>query len=322
MRVSLARGAARTTRVPAAPPRARAPRRRASSTGSRPGRALEVHEEHVVAEPGAPRPRLDPRQVHARGPANSLQHVHEPARRLVAAAPEHDRGLRRPRPARPPRPRGASHTKRVALSGWSSTFGRDDVAVVQLGREAASRARRSRRPRGAPSSPRRRSTARSRARRSGGARAGSGRTARSPAGARPPARPSPATSSRRARSRSGGPGAPPPPRSARRSASSVSVSSVTADAALERVLDRHDRAVDGAVLDRHHGVVDRGVGDRLGAGGRRRPQRLLAVRPGGTEVARPAGQAPAGVPAMASSTACCSSGESSYSGLPSRTCFT
>ena len=94
-----------------------------------------------------------------------------------------------------------------------------------------------------------------------------------------------------------------------------------ADAALERVLDRDDGRVHGAVLDGHHGVVDRRVGDLLAAGRSGRAQRLLAVGPRGTEV-RDAHQAPVGVPAIASSTACCSSGESSYSGLPSRTCFT
>ena len=48
------------------------------------------------------------------------------------------------------------------------------------------------------------------------------------------------------------------------------------------------------------------------------PQRLLAVGPRGPEV-RDAHQA--GVPAMAASTACCSSGESSISGSPWWSCL-
>ena len=48
------------------------------------------------------------------------------------------------------------------------------------------------------------------------------------------------------------------------------------DRPLERVLDRDQRALDGAEVNRHHGVVDRRVGDRVQlAPGRRREQRLL-----------------------------------------------
>ena len=82
---------------------------------------------------------------------------------------------------------------------------------------------------------------------------------------------------------------------------------------------RHDGAVDLAVVHRHHGLVDGRVGDLLDPGRRGRPQGLLAVGPGGAEIPDP-GQA--GVAAIAASIAWTSSGESSSSDSPSRTCFT
>ena len=58
------------------------------------------------------------------------------------------------------------------------------------------------------------------------------------------------------------------------------------DRALERVLDRHERGVDGAVLHRHHGVVERRQRDRLGARGAVRvEQRLVAEGALGPEIA-------------------------------------
>src|SRR5215213_5254715 len=92
-------------------------------------------------------------------------------------------------------------------------------------------------------------------------------------------------------------------------------------AALERVLDRDYRRVHRAVVDRHHGVVDRGVRDLLETWRSGGAQRLFAVGPGGTEIPD-AHQALAGMPVSASSTACCSSGESWYSGLASRARWT
>ena len=53
---------------------------------------VEVGEEQVVAQPPAPRPRLDLRQVD-RARRQLGQAAHEPARALVAVAREHDRGL-------------------------------------------------------------------------------------------------------------------------------------------------------------------------------------------------------------------------------------
>jgi hypothetical protein len=54
------------------------------------------------------------------------------------------------------------------------------------------------------------------------------------------------------------------------------------DAALERVLDRHEGALHVAFLHGHDSVVDRGIRGGLGARGRRRAQGLVAVRPRGT----------------------------------------
>src|SRR5215211_6530578 len=57
--------------------------------------AVEVAEEHVVAQANAPRARLDAGEVHLA--ARELpENADQPARRLVAGAPEHDRGLQRP----------------------------------------------------------------------------------------------------------------------------------------------------------------------------------------------------------------------------------
>ena len=151
-------------------------------------RALEVDEEEVVPEAGAARARLDPREVHpAAGELGA-------ARRRASRATGRRRPRRRSRssassPASPTSPAGASQTKRVTLSGWSSTFSATHVAAVELRGEA--RAERDARgpPSGRPSGRRPRSRARSRARRAAGARAGSARTARWPEGARPRARP-------------------------------------------------------------------------------------------------------------------------------------
>ncbi len=58
------------------------------------------------------------------------------------------------------------------------------------------------------------------------------------------------------------------------------------DRALERVLDRHQRALDGAEVDRHHRVVDRGLGNQvepvLAGGGA--DQRLLGEGPLRSEI--------------------------------------
>ena len=274
----------------------RARPRRGPRRPARARRSLEVDEEEVVAEAGAPRPRLDPGEVHAAA-GELAQHVDQPARRLVAAAPEDDRRLRRPRPVSPTSSAGASQTKRVSLSGWSSTFVGHDVAVVQLGGQA-----RAERDAAVARSGTRCSTASAVERRAhvlrvaAAARAGSERTGRWPAGARPRARRSTAT----ARSRA---------------ITQWWIGCTTSawmrtplgldgerverdrDAALERVLDRDDRALDRALLHGHHRVVDRGIRDRLDAGRRRRAQRLVAVRPRGTEVARPRMQASRGASA-------------------------
>src|ERR1700689_3863708 len=55
--------------------------------------ALEVGEEHVVAEADPTRARLDPRQADV-AVGELGETAHEPARRAVAGAPEDDRGLR------------------------------------------------------------------------------------------------------------------------------------------------------------------------------------------------------------------------------------
>src|SRR5215213_8395491 len=57
--------------------------------------AVEVAEEHVVAQANAPRARLDAGEVHLA--ARELpEDADQPARRLVAGAPEHDGRLQRP----------------------------------------------------------------------------------------------------------------------------------------------------------------------------------------------------------------------------------
>src|SRR5436190_17946475 len=54
--------------------------------------ALEVGEEHVVTQTGLARPRLDQRQIDA-AKRKLRQTAHEPARGVVAGAPEDDRRL-------------------------------------------------------------------------------------------------------------------------------------------------------------------------------------------------------------------------------------
>src|SRR6185437_1856927 len=93
--------------------------------------------------------------------------------------------------------------------------------------------------------------------------------------------------------------------------------------ALDRVLDRHDGALDRTVLNRHHRLVDAGVRNLLDAVGRRGAQRLLGEGPRRTEVGDPQDEfdAPA-AGSSACSIASSSSGESSSSEWPLRTCFT
>src|SRR5215212_328616 len=93
--------------------------------------ALEVDEEHVVPERGAPRPRLDAGQVHATL-GQLLERVHEPAGRLIAAAPEHDGRLRTGASGlrRRSEPDEACHVVWVVLD-----VGDENPAAVQLGRQ-------------------------------------------------------------------------------------------------------------------------------------------------------------------------------------------
>jgi hypothetical protein len=115
--------------------------------------------------------------------------------------------------------------------------------------------------------------------------------------------------------------------------------------ALDRVLDRHDAAVSLSALDRHYDGVDRGLRELVDVGracerGRRAQQRLVCIRPGRAEVgdahrfglvyeARApvrtgaAPRSPLGPldPPSATVTASDSSGESSSSPTPSRTCL-
>jgi hypothetical protein len=55
------------------------------------------------------------------------------------------------------------------------------------------------------------------------------------------------------------------------------------DSALERVLDRHERALGRALVHGHHGLVDGREGNRLDAVRRRRAQRLLGEGAGRPE---------------------------------------
>ena len=125
--------------------------------------AVEVDEEHVVAEPSPPRPRLDAGEVDLarrrtrRGSARA-----SPAGRRSAPRTSARSSTRRPRRGRAPR--GAIHTKRVS----------DPGRVLDV-RGRAPRSRRARRPRGCrcaahgspsrrarrPGAPRRRSRRRS-----------------------------------------------------------------------------------------------------------------------------------------------------------------
>ena len=83
------------SRAPAAPRRGRAAPRSASCDVGLGVATLEVGEEHVAAEALLARPRLDPGEVDL--PVGELrQAADQPARRLRADAPEHDRGLPRP----------------------------------------------------------------------------------------------------------------------------------------------------------------------------------------------------------------------------------
>ena len=86
------RPAAGTSRARARPRIGRASRRSRRRPSGRRGRTLEIAEEHVAAEPDAPRPRLDPSQVD-RARRELREAGDEPAGRQVAAAPEDERGL-------------------------------------------------------------------------------------------------------------------------------------------------------------------------------------------------------------------------------------
>ena len=90
-----------------------------------------------------------------------------------------------------------------------------------------------------------------------------------------------------------------------------------ADRSLERVLDRHDRAVDAAVVDGEDRVADGRQPDELGllAAVQRRARGLLRERAGGPEIAEPHQD----FSAMRSASS--SSGESLSSPLPSDTCL-
>ena len=96
-----------------------------------------------------------------------------------------------------------------------------------------------------------------------------------------------------------------------------------ADRALERVLDRHDRAVDAAVVDGEDRVAHRRAGRR--ARRRRRPSAARAASsenvPAGPEVAQPHQGPLRHHDASAMRSASSSSGESLSSPLPSETCL-
>src|SRR5215213_11152304 len=100
------------------------------------GASLEIDEEHVVAERGPPRPRLDARQVHA-AIGELAQRMHQPTRRLVATTPEHQRGLAvgawLPGVRRRGEPDEAGRVVGVVLD-----VGDEDSAAVQLGGQARS----------------------------------------------------------------------------------------------------------------------------------------------------------------------------------------
>ena len=318
---SQARGPPDTSRAPAAPRRAPRSASSASPTGASAGAALEVGEEHVVAEPHPPRPRLDLRQVHV-AVRELAQHLHEPARRLVADAPEDDRGLGAGSPGSSPRRRARARRSASRCPGGPRRR-RRARAAVELGRQPRAERAPTARPASATSAPPRRWRARARARRRRAARAGSARTGRWPAGARPPASTSSSGSSRAAirqwwigwTTSADDPHAGRPRRRARRAwrppppSSEFSIGT-TARSTL-------------AVLHGHHRLVDRRVGELLDARRGRRAQRLLAERAGGPEETRPAGQAPRGRARPAPSRPPrCSSGESSSSESPSCSCLT
>ena len=122
------------SRAPGSPPPAPGAPSRASLTGGRVRRALQIGEEHVVAEAHPARPRLDPGQVHA-AVRELAQDLHQPARRFVAGAPEDDRGLGVPARvhglAGGGEPHEAGHVVRAVLHVLG-----EHPAVVQLGGQA------------------------------------------------------------------------------------------------------------------------------------------------------------------------------------------
>ena len=286
--------------------------------------ALHVDMEEVVAERPGPRPRLDAHEV---DPAEGelAQAAHEPARRRVARPGEDDRRLPRRRRRRPGRCRPAR-----ARRSASRCAGR------RRRRRAAPGSRRARRPTAGPSAAHGSSVAATVrtasavevvARTTAPGSSARRKRAHWPSGwgcETTTAMPSSGTSSRAIRqlrmSRTVS------PTMATSSASSASASSVAVTPPSERVLDRHEGAVDRAVLDGHDRLVDGGEGDELGVGGaHRRPDRLLAEGARGPEVAEPHQRrcsARSGTsPASATRIASCSSGESSSVPSPATTCL-
>ncbi len=93
------------------------------------------------------------------------------------------------------------------------------------------------------------------------------------------------------------------------------------DRAFERVLDRHQRAIDRVLVDGQHRGVQRRLRHQVGRG-IGRPERLVGHRAGRTEEAdthQSSVTEPVASPASASRIASCSSGESSCSPAPSVT---
>ena len=136
------------------------------------GGAVEVRDEHVVAEPDAARARFDAREV-------DVADRQLAERRRASPAPRRRRPRRRSSSSPAPRAPAARPRARARRSGWRCPGGprrRPRSARSRTARRAASRGRRScRRRRAVP--PRPRSRARSRAPRPAAARAGSARTA-------------------------------------------------------------------------------------------------------------------------------------------------